>query len=406
MKNIQNYYLYIFIISLPIIDIVTTFTMQLPLSFGAVIRPLLMLLIIFWLLREGMRISIRRFSLIIFPFIFLIFSYIFQLTTKEPFFLIEELQFYMKTAYYVAIILFVYVYQKTSSLQMNGLLLSTQIAATITATSYWIAIGTGTSLMSYPYDKSGYSGWFFAANELSVIILILLAFTCVAYFYNQTLFSIIAFSLILSMTPMVGTKTAFFGAFIIVISAIIGGLFTIKPRRMLPMIVPVVFFIVLLPNTPAMYNTNLFQSEPNQVDEPIENTSTMNHMLSSRDVYFEDTKSEYIASPSVNKLVGLGYAGRYESHPKTIEMDFYDLFFSFGMIGTIILLYPLVLVTWQVIRSFQIKVPYMLLVGSYLLCLGVAFYVGHVIFAPAVISYVGILLLALKISSREVVKNE
>lgn len=406
MKNINPIYIYIFIITLPIIDLLTTFTIELPLSFGAIVRSLFLVIMFVWLLWESSHLNRMVFTLVILPFALLLASFGLHWMTKDPFLWMEELQFYMKTAYYVTIVLFVYLYREIQDIDIRSLLRVMQIAALITASSYWIAIGTGTSFMSYPYDKSGFSGWFFAANELSTIVLILLTFTFVAFFYKQTWFSFVVVIATLSLTPMIGTKTAFFGSAIIIVTIIAGSVLTLQRKKIFPSLILGLIFLISLPNTPALENTNLVQVETNQINESIENTATMNTLLSSRDMYLEETQRAYIASSLTNKLFGLGYAGSYDLHPKTIEMDFYDLFFSFGIIGTIILLYPLVIVTLRSIRNIQMTTTYLLLFSTYILCLGIAFYVGHVIFAPAVMSYIGIILLTLNLNKREEKLND
>ena len=41
------------------------------------------------------------------------------------------------------------------------------------------------------------------------------------------------------------------------------------------------------------------------------------------------------------KLFGMGYASNYSDQPKTIEIDYLDLFFSTGILGSILYFLPL-----------------------------------------------------------------
>src|SRR5699024_434843 len=73
----------------------------------------------------------------------------------------------------------------------------------------------------------------------------------------------------------------------------------------------------------------------------VQNSTFMTKLLSSRDIYLQTTKEDFIQAEGLRKAFGLGYAGNYTSDPKIIEMDFFDMFFSYGVIGTLLLLIPL-----------------------------------------------------------------
>lgn len=406
MTNKYAIYLYLFIISLPFIDLLTTVTMQFPLSFGAVFRALLIFLMLMLLLIVSYRKTITIVLFIGIPYIFLAFSFGWHWMTKDPFLMKEELSFYMKTAYFLTIMLTLYTFRQVQIGEKEKIYKAIQFTTTILASSYWIAIFTGTSMPSYAYDKHGYAGWFFAANELSVIVLILISLMIVIFLYKRSLASLLILSTIISVAPMIGTKTALFGTALIIFLTITGALITKQLQKVRPIVVLGLLFILTFPFTPAEQNIHIVKKLPSETPAQIENISSTNALLSSRDTYLHETKATFTNSSFAHHVFGLGYAGHYENNPKMIEMDFYDLFFSFGFVGTILLLYPFIFTSWHVIRFHHMRLRYIILIGSYLLCLGIAFYVGHVLFAPAVMSYVAILLLMLKIDYEEVGTNE
>src|SRR5699024_5169954 len=118
----------------------------------------------------------------------------------------------------------------------------------------------------------------------------------------------------------------------------------------------------------------------------------LNRVLSSRDIYFYATYEDFKQSSTVRKLFGIGYAGNYVTEPKLIEMDFFDLFFSYGYIGSLLLIIPLVILVRKLF-VLNSSITYILLQLTLLLSVGIAFLAGHVLFAPAVMTYVTILLL-------------
>ena len=50
----------------------------------------------------------------------------------------------------------------------------------------------------------------------------------------------------------------------------------------------------------------------------------------------------------------MGYAGNYSDQPKMIEMDFYDLFYSLGIIGFIIYIFPFLFI-FVIVGVFSLK---------------------------------------------------
>ena len=96
-------------------------------------------------------------------------------------------------------------------------------------------------------------------------------------------------------------------------------------------------------------------------------------------------------------MIGMGFSGDYTKQlpPKMIEMDFYDLFFSFRYhgIGFLLWVLPLLIVGLTVlVRLFKdpsqlLDESFMMYSTAIVLALGIAFVAGHVFTAPAVTIY-------------------
>src|SRR5699024_824301 len=151
----------------------------------------------------------------------------------------------------------------------------------------------------------------------------------------------------------------------------------------------VIIFFCLLPVTQIMSNTA--PAETTQIQETSEQTTNVapfiQKILSSRHLYLQVTKDDFIEADILRNDFGLGYAGDYEQEPNIIAMDFFDLFFIYGIIGTVLLWLHLVYVTVKVF-TLKLTLAYTIFLFTLSLCFGVAFLAGHVLFAPAVMTYV------------------
>lgn len=331
-------------------------------------------------------------------------SFIINWTTKQPFLLFQEAQFLFKTIYYVCITFMAYVFIKQKLLTKSLILWATQIAALIFSISYWLALITKTSFSSYSMTGAGYSGWFFATNELSVTILLLLGLT-MAYLLDQkdSIKAWITFISILFISPLIGTKAAFFGSVMIFFVCLLMLLFTGDNRHRITSLIITILFCLLIPFTPITTNItsgHVVDTE-DQSSQKLRSTEqlpvSLQRLLSSRDHYFLTIYTDYQQASMIRQIFGLGYAGDYSEQPKIIEMDFFDLFFSYGWLGTIFLLSPLLLITVQMISHIKrtgLTRQKMILAFVFCLVFAISFLAGHVIFAPSVITYVMLTVLA------------
>nr|GGG73329.1 membrane protein [Virgibacillus oceani] len=334
-----------------------------------------------------------------------------------------EINFALKTSYYLVIVYLSIILFKKYVLDRESFSKATTIVSLIVGGSYWLAIVTNTSINSYQYESVGYSGWFFSANELSVIVIVLLALTLLNLRYNKSILSWLAFVFIFSMVPMIGTKTALAGGIVIVFIYAIYLLFTYKlqvveNKQTLLFFGTVILFVCLSPFSPIASNTQNLNYEHSKEIERVQvsdskneqSSSLMVRILSSRHLYLQTINEDYSEANGIRKAFGLGYAGDYNEDPKLIEMDFFDLFFSYGLIGSILLLIPLFYLFLLVIKNLlPLSIEKVLLFTALGLCLGIALVAGHVLFAPSVMSYAAILFLAIGMElmqRNDGVKNE
>lgn len=385
----RNQVLFYIIILLPVIDMLTAFTQTAPVSVGILFRMAVMAGLFFYLIRYFR--SKHPLYLLFFGLAFAAIgiTFLLQWAIKEPFYVMEEIQFAFKTAYYVTM-LFTVLALVRENIQRTVLLRATTIAALLVGTSYWLAFLTKTNISSYAYLKTGYAGWFFSANELSVIVLLLLGFTLTNLAQTKQFPAWLAVVLLVSMLPMIGTKTAFYGGTLLLVLYIAYVLLGGKRQKTdVALLTAALLYTMLLPWTPIMANSTSLYDETEAMEKTAE-AAEQTGLLSSRDVYLTKTKQDFTEAPMSQKVFGMGYGGNYKKAAKTIEMDFYDLFFSYGFIGSFFLLLPLLFVM-KTVYTFSVQFRYILPVVTLALCTGIAFVAGHVLFAPAVMSYIALL---------------
>jgi hypothetical protein len=434
----------IFIIFQPIIDALTTFsivTLESSATFGMFIRVLYMGLGVLFILMniKNSKLAKSFFIYLVILGATILLNLVINYFIKSPFYIGQEVKFFIKVSYLNIVFLnFILVFKMLKDQGKNIYLKSIKFilySALIIGSIMVVSIVTSTSLESYTYSKIGFTGWFFAGNEIGAIIAIITPLVALhairateSYkdIYKWIPFLLVAFSLL-----MLGTKVGY-GALLIVllISAFICGFLiwksknkTNKSKYIKSFSISTLLLVVLLvltPFTPVFTNTYTHieflgidlnsddndtksqddndtandKDSENKDNEQINKKQLQNLILSSREDYLAKHREDYISSPIPQKIFGLGFAGNYETEePKMIEMDFYDLFFSFGILGFSIFIAPLV---YFVVKS-AIKIiknikeyftpKYVLMLASIALTLGIAYFAGHVFTAPAVSIY-------------------
>ena len=143
-----------------------------------------------------------------------------------------------------------------------------------------------------------------------------------------------------------------------------------------------------------------------------EKEETQAIIFSGRQLFEQMYKDFYKEAPTSQKLLGMGYAGNYKAEPKLIERDFHDWFYSFGIIGFILLVVPflyfgikfIVCVFTKFRQVFTVK--YAMVIASILLGLGISFIAGHILMSPGVSFYLVLvmayLIVDLKLNDRKI----
>lgn len=452
-----------FIAMQPIIDVLTTasiFMVNTSLTVGVLIRAaymVAMLLLLLWVSKRS-RIS-RLFTIYLIGLAVVIgINIAVNFTVKDPYYLFQELKFFNKVIYFHIVLLgltIVYRELKDRDFDISGK--TTKyfwISGLIIGIVFVVAQITGTSLSNYSHTKVGFTGWFYAGNEIGAIMAIVLPI--MALYGTQKTdswkkpWAWIPFLLLSLGMLALGTKVGYGGILIVLLSVLFGSLimrFIMKQKtanitsNLIVSAILTVLLIVVTPMTPVFGNmfahiTSLgidfkdpverpgeelpLEGEPGYV-EPVEepditNEQVQNLIFSSREKYKEVMNDDFFSSPIGQQLFGMGFAGNYEvpepgKTPKMIEMDFHDWFYSFGWIGFLYLIAPFVYFAGKYLIHFvrHIKTHftyfYVLYGVAFLLGTGIAYTAGHVLTAPAVSIYLAAILAMLMVKENLMESN-
>lgn len=333
----------------------------------------------------------------------------------------EYAGYLMKYVYFtVALFYFIKWYKNGNYIKLYQLRLPFFIISLVFTLS-WI---TSTAYDTYLPDsgKYGSSGWFFSGNEIGALLSIIFPIVLYNGLHNpnshkwENFLTVIIGGALLSL----GTKVGLLGYFITIAGYLVYRLLAFKKIKLdlkfifvlCALIIPLLFWS----HIPAVYNTSLrynsLEIDSEEITEE-EREERMNFLIYSG-------RNGYIAK--MVKLredisVGERLFGRfYEREDKTLfitEQDPFDIYFLFGIYGTILLFIPLLYVLLSSLKIFfkEIKTRFfdiesVMCLLSIVLALGVSTMSGHTLLAPSVSTFMILILIAFYIRCRENLESD
>lgn len=410
--------LYIFILLQPFIDLFTALMTRFEIgviSLGVVIRGLFilgMLIYLFFFSKSRYRNKSIKYLLLLGTF------YIFYLITKSEVltnfgFLFNEITYIFKYSYFI--LLFITFINYIDEFKVDRKDVIKLFTFNLISYSLLIIIPflTGTGFNSYNNNEGyGITGWFYSANEISAIFTFLYPFLFMylssKFNFKNCLFIILSILAIV----IIGTKAPYYGmllvnAFMLVYFLVNYVKKKTKLKQLIFVAIILAFSILAGGYTPA--NINLEQRV--ECLEDYQNGTNGEHktdlkcevaedqqivMLSGREVLFGYSLDIYKNSSVVDKFFGIGFSNREVLNSKwatkMVEMDLFDVFFRFGIIGFIIYMIPVFTIILIVATNFIKNIKKLSLeknIYSYSTAIGIAFgfFIGHVFGAPSACFY-------------------
>lgn len=436
--NFQNIFI-VYILLQPIIDIITSLCVRNiseTLSLGIVVRVLFMLFLMIYSIiktqkKDRVKLIIYYSCVALYGIAYLVNSYL-----KYNFSMIfTQIKGIIKVFYFPIILVSLYeIYKEknfTSFEKYLNISLIVYISTIIICRIFSVGYPT------YPNnDKFGSIGLFYAGNETSAI-LAMLAPICFWKLINENfniINIIVCVATIFAMLE-IGTKVSALSIFVLLgLSFVLAGIkMSTKGRKTIyKQFIAISLMIILsfsfVAYTPAGKNTGIGitwgkSSSASPITQPKpskpKSEETQTELLSGRNNYLKNTFKKYNESSILTKLTGTGYIsysekkGMHES--KLVEIDYFDIFFCHGILGTLIYIVPLILIAISLFKKLfsnfvvNIKNNYTIfeLYGILIGC-GIALLAGHVFTAPAVSIFLAINILELfnTLKSKEDLINE
>lgn len=404
IKKNFNTLLIIFILLQPILDLITGIGIhvwKVNLTIGIIIRILFLIFMIYSVLfvYKKKQNFIYYGLLIIYGLFYLtgIFLY------KDGIGVFEEIQGLCRVFYFP--VLLISLYSVKEEIRISKMTLMTVLVTYLVCILIPNCLNLG--FASYEITKEGTLGFFNSANEISGIISLLTPIMLLIFINCKKIISILIISIIyLFVILTIGTKTPLLSLGITIFFVYLWFIYKeIKQKRikriglsLIALIIFVTGIILILPRTNFYKNikTHLDYLKLDNITEVFQDEALIDHFIfSQRLTFLKDRQQDYKSATTYQKLFGIGYLdGAKEA--KAVEMDYFDIYYSHGLIGFIIYfgIYGYIFYLIMKERKCLDFTQYMLYV-SIILSVFLSFFTGHIITAPAVSLIVVILLLML-----------
>ena len=392
IKKYFNKILIIFILLQPILDLITGICVNL-LNINITLGIIIRILFLIFLMYTTVFVYKKKFSLYTYLALSLYsILYLIGIIIYKDGVVFYELQGLLKALYFPIIL--ISLYDLKDEFKVSKMTLFTTLFIYLGLILIPNALGLG--FESYKITKSGNLGFFNAANEISGIISLLtpIMFIVIKDLKNKVLkvvFPIIYLIVILT----IGTKAPLLTLLItIAFSYLYYMINCIKKKTYKPIAITGIIIIValsslllILPKTNFYKNieVHLDYLEVDNVFEIFQEQELIDHFIFSQRLTFLSDKSiDYIESSTYEKIFGIGYT-EDGKQTKLIEMDYFDIIFSHGIVGTIVIIGIYLYILYKVLStSRKIDFDNYMIKLSILLILMLSFFTGHIITAPAV----------------------
>jgi hypothetical protein len=268
---------------------------------------------------------------------------------------------------------------------------------------------TNTGFNSYSEAKVGSIGWFYSANAIGNLFAFLLPFM---FFYilksklNIVVKILIAMSILYVFVSM-GTKVpvlAFMLSF--VINFIYYFILWIRNKNyklvfgsIAAFFIGIILAILLLPKTSFYKNIEIHKEYLgfNHYYEVFTDYHLLDHFVfSQRLTFLKNTNNNFKNVSTIEKVLGMGYIENYGTEKevdKTIEMDYFEVFYRHGIVGCILFYLVVIPFIYVFIRTKHEKsLLNMEFKLSMAIILLLSLFSGHVLVTPSISIFVALII--------------
>lgn len=397
----------VFLFLNPFLDVLTglqTHYLNIGFSFSSVIRLIFMLLCIYYIffLDNTVNKNInKKYMLILFVY-FILFS-ISTVIYKDYNALGYELKNALNTFYFPVVL--IALFDIFSQYRINISLKQIICIYFIYILFVLIPDIFGVGFISYYHSKLGSVGWFISANAIGNILSLLMPFFTY-YLINSKehkIFNCLLIIMLLIVLSDMGTKVPMLSLLIVLLFHLVYYLIEwIKNKEikkimisLVTTLVVVASSIVMIPKTSFYKNLEIHRKflGINHYYEVLTDYHLIDHFIfSQRLTFLNNTNKSYVKSSLLEKISGIGYVEGYGTDnvsTKTIEIDYFEVFYRQGILG-FILFWSIIV---RIIKYSYIELKEKSLINleykiSYLLIILLGLFSGHIFVTPAVSIFV------------------
>lgn len=276
---------------------------------------------------------------------------------------------------------------------------------------------------SYAISKVGQVGLFNSANDVSIIISIIIPMLFINLSEKKEVKITLITTLVLLPTIfIIGTKSIILSlAITLIILSIYVFIYLIKNRiykkliyLIISLIVTLIAGFLIIPKTNFYKNIEIHLEflEVDSITDIIFNLNNIDHFIfSQRGTFLNNTYQIYEESSIKEKLLGIGYHKGNDLNnlsSKKIEMDYFDILFSHGVIGFLIYFYIYMKVILYIIKNNKVlkNLKNILNFAIVFVIFSLALIVGHTLTSPSASTFVAFILITILYNSKYDFKKE
>ena len=417
MKRILNNFEKIFIIFLymgPILDLIAGIMLHYNynITISSIVRLSFMFFSIIYLIFKVKNKKINIFLSLIFAYFIIFFVTI--LITKGTPAISYEIKNLFTTYYFIIMLITLASLYKNKKFNTYNLFIIYLIYLFFVFIPNIFNIGFN----SYYESKEGSAGLFKSANVIGSILSILLPIIIINI-KKINIRLIILFIINLYVIFSIGTKVPVLSFMLVLGINILYYLIYLAKKHnykiliiiLIPTILITALSIVIFPKTSFYKNIVIHINYLEKKDNGhISTNHIIDHFIFSERLTFEEkTRKAYNKSTMLEKVFGIGYIENYSTDKvrlKTVEIDYFDIFYRHGIIGFIIFFTPIIIVLHGIIKNIKYKKKEKLnIILSICLIFILALFQGHILVTPSN-SIFAALILALSYNNSYSFKNK
>lgn len=402
MKKLTPRIIITFLYLQPFLDIIASFLIKkaIPNFISSFIRILFMIYMIFYLIiikHEEKKKTLTYLTLLITCILIHTLSMYFY---KGADIIFTELKTTLTTYYFIFLLISFITIFKEETLQKKHIRNIFYIYLILTFIPNILGIGFD----SYWHSKLGSAGWFYSANVLGSILIILLPIVILEIKKLNIIYKIITLIIFLYVIFSLGTKTPVLGLVLIIFFNILYYIYKMikqkEHKKILITLVVVITLtissIIIVPKTSFYKNIKIHLDFIEKQGYEITSVEFLDNIIFSERLSMEkDARKIYLNSSNIEKLFGIGYIENYHKEnqrEKIIEMDYFDILYREGLIGFILYFMPTLYITFSIIKRIKLNEKTINWISVVIIIFALGFFQGHIFITPAISIYVALIL--------------